>query len=161
MSPSGRCRYVSASGARRTSTHACRGAVLSLEAIREQPLAVFDQRLPQKEALATRGRLGTRAKSRQVAVPALTRRESEILAHLSKGESDEEISASLDIRPVTTKKHGQRLLVKLGARSRTEAAIMAARDTLRPSRPAAPSALVRRPRTSSSRTNSKGHAQSR
>ncbi|SHI92658.1 regulatory protein, luxR family [Dethiosulfatibacter aminovorans DSM 17477] len=50
----------------------------------------------------------------------VTRREREVLNLLSKGFSNEEISAELIISIYTTKKHIRNLFFKLGAKSRTE-----------------------------------------
>lgn len=70
---------------------------------------------------------------RTVAVPAeaslekekLTPRELEILAGLSKGESNKEIARRLDIAESTVKIHVQNILKKLGLNSRVQAAIYA------------------------------------
>jgi DNA-binding NarL/FixJ family response regulator len=57
----------------------------------------------------------------------LTPREQEVLAHLAEGWSNRQIAAALEISPHTVKYHVDAILAKLGAASRTEAAIRAAR----------------------------------
>jgi DNA-binding NarL/FixJ family response regulator len=57
----------------------------------------------------------------------LTRREQEVLALLGDGCTNREIATALVISEVTAKVHVRHILEKLGARSRTEAALKAAR----------------------------------
>jgi DNA-binding NarL/FixJ family response regulator len=59
---------------------------------------------------------------------SLTRREREVLDLLAEGYRQEEIADKLVISPKTVAKHIQRILVKLGVRSRTEAVVRAFRD---------------------------------
>ena len=58
--------------------------------------------------------------------PALTAREREVLALLRRGLSNKEIALTLAIRPATAKAHVRNVMDKLGARTRTEAAVRAA-----------------------------------
>ena len=60
----------------------------------------------------------------------LTPRELEVLALMGKGASNNEIAATLDITPRTTKVHVQNILGKLGATNRTEAVTIAVRQKL-------------------------------
>jgi two-component system nitrate/nitrite response regulator NarL len=55
----------------------------------------------------------------------LTERESEILIHISSGESNKIIARKLDIAEATVKVHVKHLLKKLGLKSRVEAAVWA------------------------------------
>lgn len=57
--------------------------------------------------------------------PPLTRREREVLALLRRGLSNKEIALALAIRPATAKAHVRNVMEKLGARTRTEAAVRA------------------------------------
>ena len=52
----------------------------------------------------------------------LTRREAEVSAWISEGKTNAEIAAILRIRPMTVKKHVERVLQKLGVENRTAAA---------------------------------------
>lgn len=60
----------------------------------------------------------------------LTRREVQVLARIAEGEDTAAIAAGLGIASSTARTHVQRVLVKLGARSRLEAAAVAARTGL-------------------------------
>lgn len=60
-----------------------------------------------------------------VAGPPLTDREQDVLNHLVRGQSNAEIASELGIQLVTVKLHMRNLTRKLGARNRTEAALMA------------------------------------
>jgi len=59
--------------------------------------------------------------------PGLTPREREVLEELAAGKSTDTIAASLHISPVTVRNHIQRILPKLGARSRLEAVALGIR----------------------------------
>jgi DNA-binding NarL/FixJ family response regulator len=61
----------------------------------------------------------------------LTPRQSEVLAELGKGRSNQEIASILGISVATVKLHVNAILQALGARNRTEAAIIALRSTTR------------------------------
>ena len=50
-----------------------------------------------------------------------------MLSHLANGMSDEDIADSLRVSMATVQKYVRNVLSKLGARSRTEAAVMAMR----------------------------------
>ena len=56
----------------------------------------------------------------------LTKRQSEVLALLTKGLSNKEIARMIGIAEATTKIHVAALLRNIGARNRTEAAFIAA-----------------------------------
>ncbi|MEV8095994.1 LuxR C-terminal-related transcriptional regulator [Kitasatospora sp. NPDC085879] len=60
----------------------------------------------------------------------LTRREAQVLARIAEGEDTAAIAAGMGIASSTARTHVQRVLVKLGARSRLEAAAVAARTGL-------------------------------
>ena len=62
---------------------------------------------------------------RATAVGSLTRRETEVLALLREGLSNPEIGERLFISAKTAEHHVGRVLVKLGVRSRAEAAAVA------------------------------------
>jgi DNA-binding CsgD family transcriptional regulator len=59
--------------------------------------------------------------------PSLTRREREVLKLVATGHADREIAAALFISRRTASEHVGRILRKLGARSRTDAATLAVR----------------------------------
>jgi DNA-binding NarL/FixJ family response regulator len=60
----------------------------------------------------------------------LTRREVQVLLRIAEGEDTREIAAGMAIAPSTARTHVQRVLMKLGARTRLEAAAVAARTGL-------------------------------
>lgn len=60
----------------------------------------------------------------------LTQREREILAHLSRGESNKTIARALDISHDTVKLHVRHILAKLNLSSRVEAAVFAVEHKL-------------------------------
>ena len=80
------------------------------------------------EDLAAAARLGD-ARGRYLG-PALTRRELDVLRHLTRGESNREIAASLGISENTVKNHVRAILEKLQAKSRSEAVIIGLRQRL-------------------------------
>jgi DNA-binding NarL/FixJ family response regulator len=55
----------------------------------------------------------------------LTPRESEVLQHIAKGETNREIATALTIAPGTVKIHVERIIAKLGVSDRTQAAVRA------------------------------------
>jgi two-component system, NarL family, nitrate/nitrite response regulator NarL len=63
---------------------------------------------------------------------SLTQREREILAHLTKGESNKAIARQLDISYDTVKLHVRHILAKLNLSSRVEAAVFAVEHRLAP-----------------------------
>ncbi|GAA2743381.1 MULTISPECIES: LuxR C-terminal-related transcriptional regulator [Kitasatospora] len=60
----------------------------------------------------------------------LTRREAQVLVRIAEGEDTAAIAAGMAIASSTARTHVQRVLMKLGARSRLEAAAVAARTGL-------------------------------
>jgi DNA-binding NarL/FixJ family response regulator len=74
-------------------------------------------------------RLNHRHQSRVDAVPAfgLSKRELEVLQLIVSGQADKEIAQALTISPRTVTTHVTSILNKLGANSRTEAAMIAVR----------------------------------
>ena len=60
----------------------------------------------------------------------LTPREVDVLRLMGNGDTNKAIAGTLSITLDTTKKHVQNVIIKLGARSRTHAAIIAAQDGL-------------------------------
>jgi putative two-component system response regulator len=60
----------------------------------------------------------------------LTRRESELLGHLTRGLSLVDIAAAMSISLNTARNHTQRVIEKLGAHSKLEAAVIAIREGL-------------------------------
>ncbi len=61
---------------------------------------------------------------------ALTPRETDVLRHLAAGNSNAEIARALVISPGTVKIHIERILAKLGLRTRLQAAVYACRHGL-------------------------------
>ncbi|PKN82388.1 MAG: hypothetical protein CVU47_03285 [Chloroflexi bacterium HGW-Chloroflexi-9] len=62
--------------------------------------------------------------------PDLTARQVDVLRLLSQGRSTSEIASSLGVRAVTVRNHAQAAMDRLGARTRLEAVILAARTGL-------------------------------
>lgn len=60
----------------------------------------------------------------------LTERERQVLSRVGKGDSNDEIAAALYIAPATARTYVSRLLAKLGARDRTQLAVIAHRAGL-------------------------------
>lgn len=60
----------------------------------------------------------------------ISSREKDVLTHLSAGKQNKEIARALGLSPETVKKSVARLLLKLRAVNRTEAAACAVRDGL-------------------------------
>nr|WP_308127199.1 response regulator transcription factor [Nonomuraea guangzhouensis] len=61
---------------------------------------------------------------------ALTPRETDVLRHLAAGNSNAEIAQALVMSPGTVKVHIERILAKLGLRTRVQAAVYAHRHGL-------------------------------
>ncbi|MFN3278543.1 MAG: response regulator [Paracoccus hibiscisoli] len=66
------------------------------------------------------------------AADGLTQRESEVLSGLCEGKSNKEIANDLNLQEVTIKLHVKTLCRKLGARNRTQAAMLAQDRALHP-----------------------------
>lgn len=78
----------------------------------------------------------------------LTLRESEVLQQMARGLPNKLIASELDIALGTVKTHTRSILDKLGARSRTQATVLAAhRGLLGPSSPVRPTAVPQPQRT--------------
>jgi NarL family two-component system response regulator LiaR len=60
----------------------------------------------------------------------LTKRETEVLKLLARGKANKQIASGLFINEVTVKAHVSSILMKLGVRSRTQAALHAVRTGL-------------------------------
>jgi DNA-binding NarL/FixJ family response regulator len=58
--------------------------------------------------------------------PELTEREREVLRRITDGQSTRQIAKGLDISPATARTHAHNVLVKLGVRSRVQAAATSA-----------------------------------
>ncbi|MEU4425761.1 response regulator transcription factor [Actinoplanes sp. NPDC024001] len=65
-------------------------------------------------------------------IGSLTERETEVLAGLGAGRSNQQIARRLHLSEATVKGYVSRLLVKLGCENRTEAALLGHRAGLRP-----------------------------
>ena len=65
-----------------------------------------------------------------VGLDALTSREREVLAELTKGRSNREIARALGVSEKTVKAHVSSVLAKLGVQDRTQAALLAVRNQL-------------------------------
>jgi DNA-binding NarL/FixJ family response regulator len=78
-----------------------------------------------KRLIAEFSRLGTPRGPRRQRLAELTERETEVLALIAQGLSNAEIAARLVVAEQTVKTHVSRILVKLGLRDRTQAAVYA------------------------------------
>ncbi len=84
---------------------------------------------PQESLLLKASKFLTQSPKKGVsAADSLTKRELQILSHLSLGLSNREISSILDISLETVKEHVQNILRKLKSSDRTEAAVWALRN---------------------------------
>lgn len=66
-----------------------------------------------------------RGQPRPDLLDGLTEREREVLARIGRGESNQEVGASLYISPETARTYSSRLLGKLGARDRSQLVVLA------------------------------------
>jgi DNA-binding CsgD family transcriptional regulator len=112
---------LAASGDAAAAVVEARGALACFERLGASPMV--------DRALQRLRDLGVRARSRSdgaSALAGLTVREAEVLALVQQGLSNGEIGARLFISAKTVEHHVGRLLAKLGARTRAEAAALAA-----------------------------------
>ena len=77
------------------------------------------------KALMTLLRAGNQSSGGHDHLQSLSNRERDVLALLSRGNNNAEIAEQLMIAIDTVKSHVKNLLLKLGARGRTHAAVMA------------------------------------
>jgi DNA-binding NarL/FixJ family response regulator len=77
-------------------------------------------------------RLVREVRTPDVAPPALSERETEVLQLIARGKANKEIAAELTIGEKTVKTHVSSILNKLGVQSRTQAALYAAQSGLVP-----------------------------
>jgi DNA-binding NarL/FixJ family response regulator len=70
-------------------------------------------------------RAATKPQTNNSALETLTVREREVLSRVAEGLSNKEIARTLKIAPGTVKVHVERIIAKLGAGDRTQAAVMA------------------------------------
>ncbi|OWV72862.1 LuxR family transcriptional regulator [Rhizobium sp. R339] len=75
-------------------------------------------------------RAATRPQTNASALETLTVREREVLTKVAEGLTNKEIGRALKISPGTVKIHVERIIAKLGAGDRTQAAVMAVRGGL-------------------------------
>ncbi|WP_069813857.1 response regulator [Streptomyces sp. TP-A0874] len=78
-----------------------------------------------RRLLAEFSRLGAPRAPRKDRIEALTERETEVLSLIAQGLSNGEIAQQLVVSEATVKTHVSRVLVKLGLRDRTQAAVFA------------------------------------
>lgn len=64
-------------------------------------------------------------KNREMLLSALTRREKEVLSYLAQGYSNKEIARDMELQVATVKLHVGGVCKKLGAKNRTQAALLA------------------------------------
>jgi DNA-binding NarL/FixJ family response regulator len=110
------------------------GAGLLLKSSRLEELVSAVRQVAQGEVVFAPGLLAGVLDRLTGRVPAtgatLTRRERETLVLLAIGASTDEVSARLGVARNTARNHVQRVLEKLGARSKLEAVAIARRDGL-------------------------------
>lgn len=75
-------------------------------------------------------RAATKPQTNASALKTLTVREREVLSKVAEGLTNKEIGRALKISPGTVKIHVERIIAKLGAGDRTQAAVMAVRGGL-------------------------------
>ncbi|MBY3536078.1 response regulator transcription factor [Rhizobium laguerreae] len=75
-------------------------------------------------------RAATKPQTNSSALETLTIREREVLSKVAEGLTNKEIARTLKISPGTVKIHVERIIGKLGAGDRTQAAVMAVRGGL-------------------------------
>ncbi|AJC82559.1 response regulator CheY-like domain-containing protein (plasmid) [Rhizobium etli bv. phaseoli str. IE4803] len=75
-------------------------------------------------------RAATKPQTNASALETLTVREREVLSKVAEGLTNKEIGRTLKISPGTVKIHVERIIAKLGAGDRTQAAVMAVRGGL-------------------------------
>ncbi|MEU4731678.1 MULTISPECIES: response regulator transcription factor [unclassified Streptomyces] len=78
-----------------------------------------------KRLITEFSRLGAPRAPSRARIDALTERETEVLSLVAQGLSNAEIAAHLTVAEQTVKTHVGRILVKLGLRDRTQAAVFA------------------------------------
>ncbi len=78
-----------------------------------------------KRLITEFSRLGAPRAPSRARIEALTERETEVLSLIAQGLSNAEISEHLVLAEQTVKTHVSRILVKLGLRDRTQAAVFA------------------------------------
>jgi ATP/maltotriose-dependent transcriptional regulator MalT len=106
------------------TAYRARPALLSALAARREKLPALFTTVAnaRDQAIARRAGLAVRDLERR---RDLTRRETQVLALVAEGKSNREIAELLVISEATAKLHVRHILNKLGARSRTEAALQA------------------------------------
>jgi DNA-binding NarL/FixJ family response regulator len=93
-----------------------RGESLLAPSVTRQLIAEFVRRQPSRD-VARREATGS--------LDGLTEREKEVLVLVARGLSNQEIGQQLFVTPATAKTHVSRLLMKLGARDRTQLVVLA------------------------------------
>lgn len=108
-----------------TSDQPARAAMAPGEAAETLLAEVHAGRLPRAEVAAVLDCAGSGAAARDVWPDGMTKREAEVLRELARGKSNKEIARALGIAPKTVDNHLQNLFAKIGAESRTAAALYA------------------------------------